>query len=152
LKASPIGKTSLSPSLMASYNISSVHRATCEQVNTQNRPCIVVRSWSEFRDKVEDATSFDGTTLIFCPFKITRDSTPVVYITTTVDIVCAVPRQCRLISNSRHLMINSFLDARVYIQGFVFEGARDSSIVFLKYNHESDDKIPHFLCDVEFIR
>ena len=142
-----------SPSIMPTYNVSSFRHATCEQVNTRNKPCIPVHSWTDFRDTVEDASIMDGKTLIFCPFTITRDSrVPVVYITTSVEIICAAPRKCRLISNSQHLMINGFQGAQLYIQGFVFEGAVDSSVQFLKNADQNDDPTMHRLCNVEFIR
>lgn len=150
----PIKEKTSSPSLMPYYNVSSSQHATCEQVKTRNQPCIPVQTWTDFRDKVQDATTADGgQTLLFCPFTITRGShVPVVYITTSVEIACAVPRQCRLISKSRHFMINGLLGAKLYMQGFVLEGAADSSIQFLKNSYQNFDPIMHRLCNVEFVR
>jgi hypothetical protein len=149
----PIKERSKSPSAIPLYNVSSYKHATCEQVNTRNQPCIPVQSWTDFRDKVEDVSTFDGQTLIFCPFTITRGSlVPVVYITSSVNIVCSVPRQCRLISNSRHFMIHAFQGAKLYMQGFVLDGASDISVQFLKDNYPNNDPIMHRLCNVEFIR
>jgi hypothetical protein len=103
-----------------------------------------VLNWSDFRQKVEGGNG----TVVFCPFNITKGrKQPVVYITSSIRLVCAVPKQCRLNSGTRHVMVNSWLGAQVYIQGFVFQGATNSSVRFL---HNYYDVKPQTLCNCAF--
>lgn len=120
------------------------YRAKCERVNPAMQPCVDVLNWSDFRDKVGGGNE----TIVFCPFNITKGRRqPVVYITSSIRLVCAVPKQCRLNSGTRHVMVNAWLGAQVYIQGFVFQGASNSSVRFVRNFYDTK---PHSLCNCAF--
>lgn len=122
----------------------SAYRAKCELVNPTTQPCVNVSNWSDFRQKVEGGNG----TVVFCPFNITKGTKqPVVYITSSIRLVCAVPKRCRLNSGTRHVMVNSWLGAQVYIQGFVFQGATNTSVKFL---HNYYDVKQQTLCNCAF--
>ena len=119
----------------------SVTKDVCERVATNTDSCISVGSFEEFKAQVERASG----TLIFCPFTLNKNPNEMLYISTNVQLVCKEPKECRIKGSNSHIQIVGEF-AKVFFQGFVFEGASTAAVHIL-----SSARQPHIFCNCHFV-
>ena len=65
--------------------------------------------------------------MFFCPFTVTKNERASIYVTTDVELICSVRRQCKIIGQGRHIVVNGS-SAKLFVQGLVLEGATVGAI------------------------
>lgn len=112
----------------------------CERVAT-SKLCIPIDSFTKFKEQVENATG----TIIFCPFTLNKPPLETVYISTNVNIICNVARECRINGSISQIKVVGG-SAQVFFQGFVFGGATGTAV-----HIASSARRTQSFCDCHFV-
>jgi len=121
-KAAP---ASARPSLSPTIAVTNDHEdnISCNRLPKDIDTCIDIASFEILKELVKDASGM----MVFCPFTFTKNEHEFVYITTNVELVCSIRRQCKIRGQGRHIIVNGS-SAKLFVQGIVFEGATVGAI------------------------
>jgi hypothetical protein len=101
-----------------SPSFSSMDGLSCDRLPKDAESCIEISSFDDLIQLVRDATGI----IVFCPFVITKNEHELIYVTTNVELICGVPRKCRITGPGRHMVVDGS-SSKLFVQGIVFEGA-----------------------------
>jgi len=126
------------PSVSPSF--SSIDGLSCDRLPKDGESCIDISSFDELIQLVRDAIGI----IVFCPFIVTKNERDLIYVTTNVELICGVPRKCKITGPGRHIVVDGS-SSKLFVQGIVFEGATIGAI-----HIKSRSSHVQSFCDVVF--
>lgn len=123
-----------------SPSFSSIDELSCDRLPKDGESCIEISSFDELIQLVRDATGI----IVCCPFVVTKNEHDFIYVTTNVELLCGVPRKCRITGPGRHIVVDGS-SSKLFVQGIVFEGATLGAI-----HIQSRSSHVQSFCDVVF--
>ena len=123
-----------------SPSFSSIDGLLCDRLPKDVETCIEISSFDELIQLVRDTTGI----IVFCPFVVTKNEHDLIYVTTNVELICGVPRKCRITGPGRHIVVDGS-SSKLFVQGIVFEGATLGAI-----HIQSTSSHVQSFCDVVF--
>lgn len=97
---------------------------SCERPISNQNACINIgSSYESLKNLIEGGAG----QMVFCPFTVEKSAQDFIFITSDIEVMCSVPRECKIKGQGRHLVVNGS-SAKLFLQGFVLEGASSSAI------------------------